>query len=61
MTATGLLADDTGATAIEYALLAGLVAAVVVGAVATLGVTLDGFYGETNARLVNEIEAGGEE
>ncbi len=60
MTARELLADDTGATAIEYALLAGLIATVIIGAVATLGTTLDGFYGETNARLVSEIEAAAE-
>ena len=30
----GLLADETGATAIEYALLAGFIATVIIGAVA---------------------------
>ena len=37
MTARRLLADDTGATAIEYALLAGFIATVIIGAVASLG------------------------
>ena len=52
-----LLADDCGATAIEYALLAGLIATVIIVAVASLGRTLDGMFGETNTRLVTEIEA----
>ena len=57
MTARGLLADDEGATAVEYALLAGFIAAVIVAAVASLGRELDGLYGGTNTRLTTEIEA----
>ncbi len=57
MRARRLLADDSGATAIEYALLAGLIATVIIVAVASLGRTLDGMFGEANTRLVTEIEA----
>jgi pilus assembly protein Flp/PilA len=52
-----LLADDTGATAIEYALLAGLIATVLIAAVASLGEALAGFYGGTNTELVTHMEA----
>ena len=57
MSARSLLADDTGATAIEYAILAGLIATVILGAVASLGTTIEAFYGDANTRLVTEIEA----
>jgi len=36
--------DETGATAIEYALLASLVAAVIAGVVGALGVSILGFF-----------------
>jgi pilus assembly protein Flp/PilA len=52
----GLLADDTGATAIEYALLAGLIATVIIGAVASLGLALEAFYGGANTELVSHME-----
>jgi pilus assembly protein Flp/PilA len=55
MTAREFLADTTGATAIEYALLAGLIAALIIGAVASLGRTVDGFYSDANTRLESEI------
>jgi pilus assembly protein Flp/PilA len=51
-----LLRDEKGATAIEYALLAGLIAVVIIGAVASLGRELSGFYGDTNTTLVEEID-----
>jgi len=57
MTARRLLADDEGATAIEYALLAGFIATVIIGAAASLGTALDSFYGETNTELTTAIEA----
>ena len=57
MTARRLLADDTGATAIEYALLAGFIASVIIGAVASLGTALDSFYGDANKELTTAIEA----
>jgi pilus assembly protein Flp/PilA len=51
-----LLQDDRGATAIEYALLAGLIATVIIGAVASLGEALAGFYGGTNTELVTYMQ-----
>jgi pilus assembly protein Flp/PilA len=50
------LRDDTGATAIEYALLAGFIATVIIGAVASLGTALSGFYGNTNGELVSHMK-----
>jgi pilus assembly protein Flp/PilA len=38
------LANDSGATAIEYAMIAGLVSIVIVGAVTQIGTTLSGFF-----------------
>lgn len=57
MTTRRLVDDDRGATAIEYALLGGLVAAVIVAAVATLGTRLGALYGDANTRLTGEMEA----
>ncbi len=57
MTARRLPADDSGATAIEYALLAGFIATVIIVAVASLGTTLDTLYGDANTKLTTEIEA----
>lgn len=57
MTARRLLADDEGATAIEYALLAGFIATVIIFAVSSLGRTMDGLFGDANTKLTTEIEA----
>ena len=37
--------DERGATAVEYSLMAGLIAAVIVGAVATLGLNVLALFG----------------
>jgi pilus assembly protein Flp/PilA len=50
-----LLADDTGATAIEYALLAALIAGVIIAAALQLGQTLDGVFGRVNSDLVTNM------
>jgi pilus assembly protein Flp/PilA len=39
-----LLRDESGATAIEYAIIASGVSIVIVGTVATLGTSVKGFY-----------------
>ncbi len=39
------LRDDQGATAVEYALLAGFIAAVIAAAVAALGIEVDHVFG----------------
>lgn len=54
-TARRLMADDTGATAIEYALLASLIAGVIIAAVLILGGTLNGIFENTNTSLVNQM------
>lgn len=41
------LEDQTGATAVEYALIAGFIAAVIAAAVGALGVTLSGMFDRT--------------
>jgi pilus assembly protein Flp/PilA len=43
--------DRKGVTALEYGLLAGLIAVVIVGAVTTLGTTLNGFFTTINTKL----------
>lgn len=50
-----LCSDETGATAIEYALLAGLLAVVVVGSGTALGRAVTGYYSVTNAELVEHM------
>ena len=50
-----LLADEAGATAIEYGLLAALIAVVIIGAVSSLGEPLDGLYGRANTELVTHM------
>lgn len=39
-----LVRDDEGATAVEYGLIVGLIAVIIIGAVALLGTTLSGFF-----------------
>ena len=43
--------DESGATAIEYGLIAGLIAVVIVGAITTSGTTLNGIFGKINTSL----------
>jgi pilus assembly protein Flp/PilA len=43
--------DESGATAIEYGLIAALISVVIIGAVTTLGGTLDGVFKEINTKL----------
>ncbi len=43
--------DESGAAAVEYGLLAGLIAAVIVGSVTTLGTTLQGIFQTINAAI----------
>ncbi|MCH8560940.1 MULTISPECIES: Flp family type IVb pilin [unclassified Nesterenkonia] len=42
---------DRGATAVEYGLLVGLIAVVIIAAVILLGNTLDGLFGKVNTEL----------
>jgi pilus assembly protein Flp/PilA len=43
--------DESGATAIEYGLIAALIAVVIIGAVQTLGGTLEGVFETINTKL----------
>lgn len=43
--------DENGATAIEYGLIAGLIAVVVIGAVTAAGTSLDGMFDQITAGL----------
>lgn len=47
------LRDEDGAAAIEYGLLAGLIAAVIILAVTGIGVSLNGVFGAINTALGN--------
>lgn len=48
-----LLKDKTGATAVEYALIVALLAAVIVGAVATLGGGISTAFNSVSTKLTN--------
>ena len=43
--------DESGATAIEYGLIAALIAVVIIGAVTTLGTGISGTFGSVSAEL----------
>jgi pilus assembly protein Flp/PilA len=43
--------DESGATAIEYALIAAGISVVIIGTVQTLGGTLDGIFARINGSL----------
>jgi pilus assembly protein Flp/PilA len=43
--------DDDGVSAIEYALLASLIAVVIIGAVTTVGTTLQGLFNNVASKL----------
>ena len=45
------VADESGATAIEYGLIAAGIAVVIIGAVNTLGTTLNGVFTSVNTKL----------
>jgi pilus assembly protein Flp/PilA len=47
----GLVNEDKGATAVEYGLIVGLIAVVIIGAVGTLGGTLLGWFNDINTGL----------
>jgi pilus assembly protein Flp/PilA len=51
MLAKGFLNDDSGATAIEYAMIAAFIAVAIVGAVTALGTSLTGIFGNVNSDL----------
>ena len=48
---TGVLNRDRGATAVEYGLLVGLIALVIIGVVAALGTRLGTIFGNVNTGI----------
>lgn len=46
--------DESGATAIEYGLIAALISVVIIGAVATLGGSLTKVFGDINTELTKD-------
>ncbi len=48
---TNFLRNEEGATAVEYGLMAALIAAVIVGVVTTLGQTLSGVFDDINKQI----------
>ena len=46
-----LFKDESGATAIEYGLIAALIAAVIIGSVTTLGTTIDAKFKEIDGKM----------
>ena len=48
---TRFAADQSGATAIEYGLIAGLIAVVIIGAITTLGKNLQNVFNQVAANL----------
>jgi pilus assembly protein Flp/PilA len=51
MLMNGFLNDESGATAIEYAMIAAFIAVAIVGAVTALGTSLTGIFGNVNTDL----------
>jgi pilus assembly protein Flp/PilA len=45
------LSDESGVTAIEYALIAALIAVAIIGAVTTVGTNMTTVFGEIGAQL----------
>jgi len=43
--------NESGATALEYGVMAGLIAGVIIGAVTLIGVSLNGVFGAINTAL----------
>jgi pilus assembly protein Flp/PilA len=54
-----LVREEKGATAVEYGLIVGLIAVVIIVAVGVLGVTLGGFFDTINDELAENAPVGG--
>ena len=50
------LKDESGATAIEYGLIAALIAVVIIGGVATVGTSLDALFTTVASELDNVVQ-----
>lgn len=51
--------DESGATAIEYGLIAALISVVIIGAVSALGGSLTGVFDKIDTELTKSMNAGG--
>lgn len=51
-------ADETGATAIEYGLIAALVSVAAIGALTTMGNSLQSLFGSVSNSLQNAVASG---
>lgn len=56
---TRFLKDESGATAIEYGLIAAGIAVAIITAVNSLGTTLNGVFGDVNTKLSGGGGTGG--
>lgn len=54
-----LLSEERGATAIEYGLIAGLIAVVIIGALTVTGTSLNSVFENVSGKL-EEVAGGGE-
>lgn len=48
---TRFAADESGVTAIEYGLIAGLIAVVIIGAISSIGTKLNGYFHKIDTSL----------
>ena len=54
-----LINDESGATAIEYGLIAALVSVAAIGALEAMGDSLDGMFTSVSTKLDDAVAAGG--
>lgn len=52
-----LIAEEAGATSIEYALLAALIGFVIIGAAMSMGSSLGAIFRNTNSQIVTEMNS----
>ena len=51
--------DESGATAIEYGLIAALVSVAAIGALTTMGESLQSLFGTVSGSMTNAVNSGG--
>ena len=54
-----LINDESGATAIEYGLIAALVSVAAIGALEAMGTSLDGMFTSVSTKLDSAVAGGG--
>jgi len=58
-TLKNLINDESGATAIEYGLIAALVSVAAIGALEAMGTSLDGMFTSVSTKLDGAVAGGG--